>query len=108
MHDRGKKLLIFALIAILNLTNLGLQAGAQGHQPAESATVEHMILDFILLRPLGTAATVLGAVFFTASLPFSTIGGNTKAAFQKLVIEPAKFTFKRPLGEGEEEGVPGY
>jgi hypothetical protein len=33
------------------------------------------------------------------SLPFSAMGGNTKTAFNKMVADPAAFTFKRPLGD---------
>ncbi|MFB0521764.1 MAG: hypothetical protein ACETWD_10120 [Desulfatiglandales bacterium] len=70
--------------------------------PAEGATAEKMIADLLLLRPLGIVATVMGTAFFIVSLPFSVPGGNTKAAFQKLVTDPAKFTFDRPLGEVED------
>jgi len=42
---------------------------------------------------------VVGTAVFIVSLPFSALGGNTKIACQKLVKDPAKFTFKRPLGD---------
>jgi len=48
---------------------------------------------------LGIVATVFGCAVFVVSLPFSALGGNTKQAVQKLVKEPAAFTFVRPLGE---------
>jgi len=41
----------------------------------------------------------LGCAVFIVSLPFSLLGGNTKQASQKLVKDPASFTFVRPLGE---------
>ena len=44
-------------------------------------------------------ATVAGAAVYTVSLPFSLLGGNERAAREQLVYEPARFTFKRPLGE---------
>lgn len=74
---------------------------AQDQVPGEQASAEEMIADFLLLRPLGIVATVVGTAFFIVSLPFSLPGGNTKAAFQRLVIEPAAFTFHRPLGRPE-------
>jgi len=75
---------------------------AEEQVPGEGATAEKMIADLLLLRPLGIVATVMGTAFFIVSLPFSVPGGNTKAAFQKLVTDPAKFTFDRPLGEVED------
>jgi len=57
-----------------------------------------MVVDFAAARPVGLAALVTGTVFFTASLPFSLIGGNTGAAFDAMVKSPARYTFLRPLG----------
>jgi len=58
-----------------------------------------MAVDLVLLRPLGLAATVLGGVLYVVSLPFSAAGGNADEVRQKLVEEPAGYTFQRPLGE---------
>ena len=57
-----------------------------------------MVADLVLARPIGLIATVLGSAVFIASLPFTLLGGNADAAAVTLVIEPAKFTFFRPLG----------
>ena len=57
-----------------------------------------MVVDFAAARPVGFAALVTGTVFFTASLPFSLIGGNTGEAFEAMVKSPARYTFLRPLG----------
>lgn len=50
------------------------------------------------LRPLGIAATVLGAVSFVVALPFAAITGTTEDAADALVVAPYKFTFERPMG----------
>jgi hypothetical protein len=55
--------------------------------------------DFFVVRPLGIAATTVGAVIYVLSLPFSLAGGNEEEARQKLVVDPATYTFARPLGE---------
>ena len=75
---------------------------AEDQVPGEQSTAEEMVADFLLLRPLGIVATVLGTAFFIASLPFSALGGNAKETFHELVIDPARFTFKRPLGKPED------
>jgi hypothetical protein len=58
-----------------------------------------MIADLVFVRPLGIVAVAVGSVFFIVSLPFSLLGGNSKDAAQKLVYDPANFTFSRPLGD---------
>lgn len=59
----------------------------------------HMMGDLAVMRPLGIAATAVGAVFYVLSLPFSLAGGNEPEARQKLMADPAGYTFSRPLGE---------
>ncbi|BBO92278.1 hypothetical protein [Desulfosarcina ovata] len=55
--------------------------------------------DALLARPLGFCALVIGSALFVVSLPFSATGGNVKPAFDRLMADPAMFTFNRPLGE---------
>ena len=57
-----------------------------------------MAVDLIVVRPLGLVATLGGSVVFLVSLPFSALGGNSEDAMESLVVSPATFTFKRPLG----------
>jgi len=35
---------------------------------------------------------------FVVSVPFSALGGNSQEAWNSLVVSPADYTFKRPLG----------
>jgi hypothetical protein len=55
--------------------------------------------DIVLLRPLGLAGTVLGTALFIVGLPFEAISGDISGPAKRLVAQPAKFTFTRPLGE---------
>ena len=57
-----------------------------------------MILDGVVVRPLSFVVTVVGAVFFVVTVPFSAAGGNSGEAWERMVEEPAAFTFKRCLG----------
>lgn len=58
-----------------------------------------MAFDLVVVRPVGLVATVLGAGLFVLQLPLSLIQGEAPSdPAQKLVVEPAKFTFDRPLG----------
>lgn len=58
-----------------------------------------MVADLVVARPLGLVATVLGTVVFVACLPFELISGNVSGPARRLVADPARFTFTRPLGQ---------
>ena len=70
-----------------------------GNKVGKEASAEAMTADIFMARPVGLLALVLGSSMFVVSLPFSGVGGNVDSAAQKLVVEPANYTFKRPLGE---------
>jgi hypothetical protein len=65
----------------------------------EHPDAAEMFADGLVVRPLGLGATVLGCATWLVTLPFSALGGNVHEATQKLVVQPATFTFVRPLGE---------
>ena len=99
MHNIGKRSMILLLIAAMIFIPLGTSALAQSPDLDNKITAEAMAADLLVVRPLGLVASVVGTAVFIVSLPFSALGGNTKIACQKLVEDPAKFTFKRPLGD---------
>jgi len=70
--------------------------------PTSEVCAESMAADFIVLRPLGLAVTAIGCVFYVATLPFTVWSGKrNKQARDNFLIEPAVYTFIRPLGELE-------
>lgn len=58
-----------------------------------------MLVDAVVMRPLGLAATVLGAAVTVVTLPFTLPGGNVGEAARTMIVEPAEYTFNRPLGD---------
>lgn len=60
---------------------------------------EAMMVDALIVRPASLVGTVLGTAAFVVSLPFTLPSGSAGKAGQKLVVEPAAYTFTRPLGE---------
>lgn len=89
-----------AAILAATLTLAGGLAGAQddpSYLPPPSA--DATAADLLIARPGGLAATVLGAAVFVVGLPFTLINGSTGQAAQQLVVQPAQYTFTRPLGE---------
>ena len=100
MSTVKKKSLVSLFAAVLLFTWAASPALANEKQyvTGEDRNAVSMMFDLVVLRPLGLAATVVGTAFFIVSLPFSALGGNTDEAAKKLVVEPAKYTFSRPLG----------
>ena len=98
MHKIAKQSMGFLLIVTLVLIPFGSSVMAESQTRDIDVSAGAMAADFLFVRPLGIVATVLGAAIFVVSLPFSALGGNTKEASQKLVVDPAQFTFKRALG----------
>lgn len=61
-------------------------------------TAEMILVDVVFLRPLGIAATVVGSAVFVAGLIFTIPTRSVDTAAQRLVVDPAKYTFVRPVG----------
>ena len=58
-----------------------------------------VVTDVLLARPLGLAATIVGAAVFVISLPFSVPTGSVGTVADALVTSPARYTFVRPIGD---------
>lgn len=61
-----------------------------------------MVLDLLVLRPLGLVTTGIGSVLFAVSLPFTLPSGSAGDAACELVSKPLAYTFTRPLGDVED------
>ena len=89
-------------IRVLILCTLSIAAGlALAH---EAGTISgdkgaDMLVDALVIRPLGVVGTVLGAAATVLSLPFTVPSGSVGDAAHYLIVEPAEYTFKRPLGD---------
>ncbi len=113
MYSINKGLFIFWMVAVLfwmPLSSSLSQEAAEKAIPDSPTLLEdptqkekdpgQIAFDLVLVRPFGLIATALGSAIFVVSLPFSaSVEGGVKQASEKLVKEPARYTFKRPLGE---------
>ena len=99
MRKIVKSCMVFGVVAALIAIPLVNSALAQEYFKAKEYSGGAMMYDLIVIRPVGMVATAVGSVFWLLSYPFSASGDNVDAATQKLVKEPAAYTFKRPLGE---------
>jgi hypothetical protein len=103
MYKRSMKpattVLVLALTACMSLWQGTATAASMYDQQSSQRSAGAMAVDAVVVRPLGLVATVIGSGLFVVSLPFSALGGNVDEAAQNLVVAPARFTFKRPLGQ---------
>ena len=99
MNRWKKRPIAFIVLSVFLLTAIVSPALAQDSEVDSDITAASMIGDLFVLRPLGLVATILGTAFFFVTLPITAAVGNTEVAGEKLVKEPGKFTFNRPLGK---------
>jgi hypothetical protein len=91
--EMQKRLLTWMLTGCLMF---GAAPSFAGSEDGPSAS--NMAADILIARPIGAVITVIGAVTFVASLPFSALGGNVGKAGKTLVVDPGRATFVRCLG----------
>lgn len=103
MRTIFKKLAGYVMAGSLAISamTLPLSASAQGYDYMEDSGPSGgtMLADAFLMRPFMLASTVFTTATFIVTLPFSALGGNVNESAEKLVKEPAAYTFTRPLGE---------
>ena len=104
MRIISKKLASYLMAVILTMTSLSLPMAANattyGYMgESTEPTGGEMMADAFLMRPFMLVGTVLTTATFIVMLPFSALGGNVGESAEKLVKEPAAYTFTRPLGE---------
>ena len=103
-HPVRHAFIVFTLIlSLISMTSLSFAAedayDTRKTDAALDASAEAMLADLFFLRPIGIAATVVGSVVWFVALPFTLPTKSEKKAAEKLVVDPAKYTFARPLGQ---------
>lgn len=98
MHKLVKHSIVLFIALSVVLVPLGSTLWAQAEVDTKDPSAGSMTYDLIVMRPLGAAATILGAGVWVLALPFTAIGKNVPEASQKLVKDPYHFTITRPLG----------
>jgi hypothetical protein len=101
MRRMNRKLMSYLTAIMLVVTTNAVASSSNGvtyDEYTQPATAGTMLADTVLVRPLTLVGTAVGVVTFVVTLPFSALGGNVGEAGENLVLEPAKYTFVRPLG----------
>jgi len=92
------------LLVLMIMFCLALPAGAGGlaRDDGDIPNSVPVVVDVLLLRPLGLMATAVGAVVYAfpvAPIVAVTRPGDLMKPFGPLVAAPGKFTFSDPLGQ---------
>ena len=96
-HIRSVALAVF-------LTTAPQFAAAQQYGTISGDKSTDMVVDAVVMRPLGLAATLIGAVLTVVALPFTIPSGSVESSARELIVKPAEYTFKRPLGDFSDNG----
>lgn len=88
-----------SLIVAVFLTAAPQFAAAQQDGTISGDKSTDMVVDAVVMRPLGLAATLVGAVLTVVALPFTIPSGSVESSARELIVKPAEYTFKRPLGD---------
>jgi hypothetical protein len=104
MRRLNRKLMSYFAAFVLAVATPGFASASSMTTTANSAHAEPptagtMLADTFMVRPLMIVGTAVGVVTWVVTLPFSALGGNVGEAGETLVVEPAKYTFIRPLGQ---------
>lgn len=97
MHRTFTRTLVHAAAAAALL--FGASAQAYDQVIDETPSAEAMTFDLFIVRPLGLAGTIVGTAVYFVALPVNLLTFNLADPARRLIIEPAKFTFVRDLGD---------
>jgi hypothetical protein len=99
MSQLRKTLVALAAASFLTLATSAAQAEDYADSISSAPSGGAMAFDLVVVRPLGVVATVVGTVLFVAALPIALFTWDVKSPAERLVVEPARFTFARDLGD---------
>ena len=97
MQTLRKLISIFSLTVFLTVSIPSVSfANPAGTEEGDDISI---VVDLAVLRPVGVVATVGGLLIFIGSLPISLATLSVTKTFNALVVNPARYTFVRKLGE---------
>ncbi|MGH0028787.1 MAG: hypothetical protein ACQGVC_03280 [Myxococcota bacterium] len=93
---------ILTLVLALGLASPVSAASALSRDDGSQEKAVPVVVDVLVLRPMGLAMTALGAVVYAfpvAPLTAMTRPSDLGKPFKMLVATPARYTFADPLGQ---------
>ncbi len=83
----------------LALALMSFRAAADDPNTVSGDKGTDMLVDVVIMRPLGVATMLIGTALTVVALPFTIPTGSVGESAREMIVKPAEFTFKRPLGE---------
>jgi hypothetical protein len=68
-------------------------------EKTEEISAGKIAFDAVVVRPVSFGAILAGSLLFVVALPVSAFTGETGTTYEKFIKDPARYTFKRPLGQ---------
>jgi hypothetical protein len=99
---------LIPVVLALALVVMPGSAAAWADEPVTGDRAADMVLDAAVMRPLGLVATLLGTALTVVALPFTIPSGSVEASARELIVKPAEYTFKRPLGDFSDSSEHAY
>ena len=104
-----KKLVFCGLIAILAAicaaapvvasdTAMSPTGAAVNKEGPKEVSGEAIIVDALVLRPLGFTALAVGVCVSVVAVPIAAISHTTDDVGNAIIVKPFKYTFTRPMG----------
>ena len=93
---------------IVGVLLLMAMSAAQADDTVSGDRATDMVVDVVVMRPLGLVATVLGTALTVVALPFTIPSGSVGESAQAFIVKPAEYTFKRPLGDFSNDSEDRY
>ncbi|HEY2775968.1 MAG TPA: hypothetical protein VGK20_18150 [Candidatus Binatia bacterium] len=87
-----------SVAVLLSVPCAAVAADGEHHHGDRGGHGLAMVADLVIARPLGLVCTVAGTAFFLLGLPFEAASGDIQTPAHYLIVEPARYTFRRPLG----------
>ena len=87
------KLLTLVCVLVVSFGGITTSVASSDTGPLE------VIADVAIVRPGCFLATVLGSAVFVVALPAAAISRSIPKTADILVVQPAKATFSRPVGD---------
>ena len=94
------KTIINAVLFALLISTASVSFAEYGYDD-EYVDDQDVIVDLLLVRPLGIVGSGVGLVLHGVGLIFSVPGENFDETAELLVEDPLNYTFNRPLGHFE-------
>ena len=88
-----------AVIAAATVLSWSAQSPAYDQVIDETPSGEAMTFDLLVVRPLSLVGTLVGVAVYIVALPINAITLNFEDPARRLILEPAKYTFARDLGD---------